>query len=49
MRLAQLLPDVELETLPGADHMWLGSPDAAATALARTTTFLTQHLIGDQQ
>ncbi|SDO62325.1 Acetyl esterase/lipase [Klenkia soli] len=49
VRLAQLLPDVEFETLTGADHMWLGSPDAAATALARTTTFLTQHLIGDQQ
>ena len=48
-RLAQLLPDVEFDTLPGADHMWLGSPDAAGTALERTTTFLTQHLIGDQQ
>jgi acetyl esterase/lipase len=47
--LARLLPDVEFDTLPGADHMWLGSPDAARTALARTTTFLTQHLIGEQQ
>ncbi|MCO7220908.1 alpha/beta hydrolase [Klenkia sp. PcliD-1-E] len=45
--LAQLLPDVEFETLPGADHMWAGSPDAARTALERTTSFLTQHLIGD--
>jgi acetyl esterase/lipase len=49
VRLAQLLPDVEFETLPGADHMWLGSPDAARTAFQRTTTFLTQHLIGDHQ
>ncbi|SSC21952.1 Acetyl esterase/lipase, partial [Klenkia terrae] len=40
---------VELVTLPGADHMWLGSPDAAATALTRTTAFLTRHLLGDHQ
>ncbi len=47
--LATTLTDVQFETLTGADHMWLGSPDAAAAALARTTAFLTQHLIGDQQ
>ena len=31
---------VELGTYPGADHMWIGSPDAAADALIRTITFL---------
>ncbi|HEY5787137.1 MAG TPA: alpha/beta hydrolase [Microlunatus sp.] len=36
--------DVELETYPGADHMWLGSPEAAAAALSRTVTFFRARL-----
>jgi acetyl esterase/lipase len=36
--------DVEFETYDGADHMWLGSPDAAARALDRTIEFLDRHL-----
>jgi acetyl esterase/lipase len=32
--------EVELHTYPGADHMWLGAPDAARDALARTLAFL---------
>uniref|UniRef100_UPI00110CA695 alpha/beta hydrolase n=1 Tax=Modestobacter excelsi TaxID=2213161 RepID=UPI00110CA695 len=44
-RLAERLPDVELHTYDGADHMWLGAPDAATDALARTTAFLRQHLV----
>jgi acetyl esterase/lipase len=44
-RLAQRLPDVELHTYDGADHMWLGAPDAAADALVRTIAFLRRHLI----
>jgi len=48
-RLAQLLPDVELHTYDGADHMWLGAPDAAADAVDRTVAFLRQHLLeGDR-
>ncbi len=35
---------VEYETYPGADHMWLGSPDAADSALARTIQFLQTEL-----
>ena len=35
---------VELETYPGADHLWRGSPDAAAAALPRTTAFLQARL-----
>ena len=31
---------VELTTYDGADHMWLGSPEAAEDALARTIAFL---------
>jgi acetyl esterase/lipase len=31
---------VELQTYAGADHMWLGSPEAATSALARTIDFL---------
>ena len=31
---------VELTTYEGADHMWLGSPEAADDALARTIAFL---------
>jgi acetyl esterase/lipase len=37
--------DVELELYEGADHMWLGSPDAAAKALTRTVGFLQKQLI----
>jgi acetyl esterase/lipase len=44
-RLAERLPDVELHTYDGADHMWLGAPDAAADALERTIAFLRRHLI----
>jgi acetyl esterase/lipase len=44
-RLAELLPAVELHTYNGADHMWLGAPDAAADAVDRTVTFLRRHLI----
>jgi acetyl esterase/lipase len=44
-RLAQRLPDAELHTYDGADHMWLGAPDAATDALARTVAFLRRHLI----
>jgi len=36
--------DVELETYPGADHMWLGSPEAAAAALSRTVAFFGSRL-----
>jgi acetyl esterase/lipase len=42
--LAAAGADVELHTYEGADHMWLGSPDAAADALARTTAFLLDRL-----
>ena len=31
---------VELHTYPGADHMWLGTPDVADDALTRTIGFL---------
>jgi acetyl esterase/lipase len=44
-RLAGRLPDVDLHTYDGADHMWLGAPDAAADALDRTVAFLRRHLI----
>jgi acetyl esterase/lipase len=44
-RLAERLPDVELHTYDGADHMWRGAPDAATDALARTAAFLRRHLI----
>ena len=44
-RLAERLPDVELHTYDGADHMWLGSTDAATDALDRTVAFLRRHLI----
>jgi acetyl esterase/lipase len=32
--------DAELHTYDGADHMWLGAPDAAADAVDRTVAFL---------
>jgi acetyl esterase/lipase len=38
--------DVELHLLDGADHMWLGAPDAAALALDLTTGWLQEHLAG---
>ncbi|MGY1835983.1 alpha/beta hydrolase fold domain-containing protein [Blastococcus sp. SYSU DS0510] len=43
--LATAGTDVELHTYPGADHMWLGAPDAAADAVDRTAAFLRRHLI----
>ncbi|MGY1685075.1 alpha/beta hydrolase fold domain-containing protein [Geodermatophilus sp. SYSU D00867] len=49
-RLAEALrragAEVELHTYDGADHMWLGAPDAAADALDRTTAFLRARLLG---
>ena len=44
--LAAAGADVELHTYDGADHMWLGAPDAAADALDRTVGFLRRHLVG---
>ena len=48
LRLSEALRDsghgVKLETYPGADHMWLGSPEAAAAALSRTIAFLRTEL-----
>ena len=38
--LQEVGADVELETYPGADHMWLGSREAATAALSRTIAFL---------
>jgi acetyl esterase/lipase len=41
--------DVERHTYDGADHMWLGAPEAAVDALDRTVAFLRHHLIeGDR-
>jgi acetyl esterase/lipase len=37
--------EVEFHLFDGADHMWLGAPDAAADALDRTVTFLRRQLI----
>ncbi|GAA3392498.1 alpha/beta hydrolase [Cryptosporangium minutisporangium] len=37
--------DVTLELFDGADHMWLGAPEAAAAALDRTIEFLRAHLL----
>jgi acetyl esterase/lipase len=31
---------IDFDTYPGADHMWLGSPEAARSALTRTILFL---------
>jgi acetyl esterase/lipase len=36
--------DVELHLYEGANHMWLGAPDAAADAVPRTIAFLRRHL-----
>ncbi|MHA6630484.1 alpha/beta hydrolase fold domain-containing protein [Pseudonocardia sichuanensis] len=41
--------DVELHVYDGADHMWLGAPDAAADALDRTVAFLTRTLTNEDQ
>jgi acetyl esterase/lipase len=38
--------DVELHLLDGADHMWLGAPDAAALALDLTIGWLREQLAG---
>jgi dipeptidyl aminopeptidase/acylaminoacyl peptidase len=35
---------VELLSYDGADHVWRGSPAAAADALERTSAFLRHHL-----
>ncbi|MFG1922316.1 alpha/beta hydrolase fold domain-containing protein [Cryptosporangium sp. NPDC048952] len=43
-RLADALPNVELELFEDADHMWLGTPEVAETALNRTIDFLRHHL-----
>ena len=48
-RLAERLPDVELHTYDGADHMWRGAPEAATDALHRTVAFLRRHLIEGNQ
>ncbi|WP_219419545.1 alpha/beta hydrolase [Pseudonocardia nigra] len=37
--------DVDLHVYDGADHMWLGAPDAARDALERTITFLRRRLV----
>jgi acetyl esterase/lipase len=39
--------DVDLYTYEGADHMWLGAPEAATDALDRTVAFLRRHLIDE--
>ncbi|MGY1651007.1 alpha/beta hydrolase fold domain-containing protein [Geodermatophilus sp. SYSU D01119] len=38
--------DVALHTYDGADHMWLGTPEAATDALDRTVAFLRARLLG---
>jgi acetyl esterase/lipase len=38
--------EAELEVHPGADHMWLGAPEAPGWALHRTITALRRHLGG---
>ena len=43
--LAAAGADVELHTYDGADHMWLGAPEAAADALDRTVAFLRARLL----
>lgn len=39
-RFAAALADVTLAVYDGADHLWLGTPDVAETALTRTIDFL---------
>ena len=36
--------EVAFDRFPGADHMWLGSPDAASAALDRSVEFLQRRL-----
>jgi acetyl esterase/lipase len=43
--LAAAGAEVEFHAYDGADHMWLGAPDAAADALDRTVGFLRRQLI----
>jgi acetyl esterase/lipase len=43
-RLRQAGAPVELETYPGAGHMWLGMPQIAEQALTRTVGFLQRQL-----
>ena len=43
-RMADAGVDVRRRTYPGAGHLWLDSPDAAAAALAETIAFLTETL-----
>jgi acetyl esterase/lipase len=43
--LAAAGAEAELQTYDGADHMWLGDPDAAADAVEHTIAFLRRHLI----
>ena len=39
----------DLHTYDGADHMWLGAPDAAVDAVERTVAFLRRHLIEENR
>jgi acetyl esterase/lipase len=36
--------DVHLDLVPGADHLWLGDPDAAAAAFDDAVAFVRRHL-----
>jgi acetyl esterase/lipase len=47
--LATAGTEVEFDVYDGADHMWLGSPDAADRALERTIDFLDRHLKPDRR
>ena len=40
--------DVEFDVYADADHMWLGSPDAAQQALDRTTAYLQRQLTEEE-
>jgi acetyl esterase/lipase len=42
--LRQAGVEAELDVLEGADHMWMGSPEAPQIALERTTEFLQRRL-----
>jgi dipeptidyl aminopeptidase/acylaminoacyl peptidase len=43
-RLVEAGVEVELDIYEGADHMWLGSPEAAGQAVARTIDVLRRRL-----